>query len=226
MCHDTSVAFTRTVYLVSVVYRTHRCQCHSCIPISFFKNLPGIIALLLNPVKWTALSSPVTCVNLSNSNGMAGKIILIQHLPFVCLFFRPSPCSVISSYVDDEIQYVVALGTYTIDCPMLAWPERQLLVRITVLLIDQGRTLLITSLSRKHGSNAKQGAKSTLQQINMCNFCKMFKNSNVQWSLLYIVCPDILTRMREFTLVKVVDMSSGGLCIVQVASACNDMSYS
>jgi hypothetical protein len=56
----------------------------------FFKNLPGIIALLLNPVKWTALSSPVTCVNLSNSNGMARKIILIQHLPFVCLFFRPS----------------------------------------------------------------------------------------------------------------------------------------
>lgn len=112
---------------------------------------------------------------------MAGKIIRIQHLPFVCLFFRPSSCSFISSYVDDEIQYVVALATYTIDCPMLPWPEGQLLVPITVLL-DKGRRLLITSLSHKHGSNASKGAKSTLQQINMCNFCKMFKNSNVQWS--------------------------------------------
>jgi hypothetical protein len=57
-----------------------------------------------------------------------------------------------------KYKYLVALETYTIDCPMLAWPEGQLLIPITVLL-DQGCRLLITSLSCKHGSNASKVLK-------------------------------------------------------------------
>jgi hypothetical protein len=73
------------------------------------------------------------------------KYYLFSTCPLFAYSSVPHSCSVISTHVeDDEIQYLVALETYTIDCPMLAWPEGQLLVPITVL---------------KHGSNASKVLK-------------------------------------------------------------------